>query len=245
MRSFYACCLMLFILGVFANAQAPLATQAKNNILQHQSHKDSSTVALRKFDENSITKYRTQRAFTYEEAAPEGTSLWTRFWTWFWRTIDRLFSGKVVGSLLNYVLTGVVIVLVVFIAIKLTGLDYKLFARKSKPVHIPFEESLENIHEINFDDQIEKALVSSSYRLAVRLLYLKTLKILSDQEQIVWKVGKTNKAYILELSEENLRQEFAALTHQFEYIWYGDFFIDRSSFERIHHSFNQFNTKKG
>ncbi len=204
--------------------------------------KDSSSLVVRKFDEKALQKYSTQKEFIYDDVAPQNISLWDRFWSWFWNIIRSIFSGGIAGSVLNYLLTGIIILLAVFITIKLIGLDYKLFAKKSKEVEVPFQESLENIHEIDFDEQIEKAISSSNYRLAVRLLYLKTLKQLSDRELIVWKAEKTNQTYVLELNNKDQKHDFAALTNQFEYIWYGEFFIDKASFEEINNSFKTFNT---
>ena len=208
-----------------------------------QMAKDSSKVTLRKFDEKAIQKYRTQKAFIYDDVAPQSESLWSRFWRWFWGIINRVFSGKISGKIINYLLTAAVILLTVFIIIKLTGLDYNVFARKSKTMEVPFEESLENIHEIDFDEQIENAILSSNYRLAVRLLYLKTLKRLSDEGLIAWKAEKTNQAYVIELSNDHQKNDFTELTYQFEYIWYGEFFIDKTSFGRIYDSFKRFNGK--
>lgn len=83
-----------------------------------------------------------------------------------------------------------------------------------------------------------------NYRLVVRLLYLKTLKQLSDRELIHWLPEKTNQAYVLEIADQAKQQEFAQLTTQFEYIWYGEFFIDKNSFAPIQESFHQFNQYK-
>ncbi|MES2651571.1 MAG: DUF4129 domain-containing protein [Bacteroidota bacterium] len=232
----------MIVFGAQADApQKPIVvvTKTSKNI---QLKKDSTNLELRKFDEKALQKYRTQNEFIYDDVAPQNVSLWDRFWRWFWDIIRSVFSGGIAGSILNYVLTGIVILLVVFIVIKLTRLDYKLLARKSKEVEVPFQESLENIHEIEFDEQIEKAISSSNYRLAVRLLYLKTLKQLSDRELIVWQAEKTNQAYVLELSNKIQKQDFAALTNQFEYIWYGEFFINKASFEEIDNSFKTFNS---
>ncbi|MBB2146584.1 hypothetical protein GM921_13865 [Pedobacter sp. LMG 31464] len=204
---------------------------------------DSSKVDLRKFDETAVKKYSVQKDFIYDDVAPQSLSLWDRFWRWIWRLINNIFSGGITGSIIKYVLIAVVIAIVVFAVIKLIGLDYKFLTGKSKAVAIPFEESLENIHEIDFDEQIDFALQNGNYRLAVRLLYLKTLKHLSDKQLINWQPEKTNQAYVLELENENYKQEFNTLTNQFEYIWYGEFFIDKSSFEPINQSFLQFNQK--
>lgn len=215
----------------------PLAAVKKAAILRT----DSSNVQLRKFDEQAIKKYSAKPEFVYDDVLPKTLSLWDKFWRWFWRWVSEFFSGKATGNIIKYVLIGLVIAIVVFIVIKVIGLDLKLFSGKSKKMDIPFTETLENIHEIDFDEELEKALQSGNYRLVVRLLYLKTLKQLTDKSLIDWQPEKTNQAYVAELADEQYKLEFSKLTKQFEYIWYGEFFIDRNTFEPIQQSFQQFN----
>ncbi|MES2445847.1 MAG: DUF4129 domain-containing protein [Bacteroidota bacterium] len=202
---------------------------------------DSSKISVRKFSEEAIADYSKQKDFIYDDVAPKTMSLWDRFWRWIWSLINELLSGKTSGSIIKYVLIAVVIALVVYLVIKLIGLDLKLLTRKSKPVEVPFSENLENIHEIDFDEQLNIALQNKNYRLVVRLLYLKTLKQLTDKRLIDWQPEKTNQAYVEELSRQSYHQQFVELTYQFEYIWYGEFYIDQPTFESIHQSFKDFN----
>lgn len=202
---------------------------------------DSSKISVRKFSEEAISDYSKQKDFIYDDVAPKTLSLWDRFWRWIWSLINQLLSGKTSGSIIKYVLIVIAIALVVYLAIKLIGLDFKLLTKKSKSVDVPFSETLENIHEIDFDEQLDIALQNKNYRLVVRLLYLKTLKQLTDKRLIDWQPEKTNQAYVEELSRQSYHQQFLELTYQFEYIWYGEFYIDQPTFESIHQSFKDFN----
>jgi len=214
----------------------PIVVAKKDTILKI----DSSKVELRKFDEQALKKYSLQPEFMYDDV-PKTLSLWDRFWRWFWRWVNEFFSGKATGNIIQYVLIGLVVALIVFIVVKIIRLDLKLLSGKSKKVEIPFSETLENIHEIDFNEELEKAMQSGNYRLVVRLLYLKTLKQLTDQSLIDWQPEKTNQVYVSELVNEDHKLAFGKLTKQFEYIWYGEFFIDKNSFEPIQQSFQQFN----
>ncbi|MGH2624045.1 MAG: DUF4129 domain-containing protein, partial [Sphingobacterium sp.] len=73
---------------------------------------------------------------------------------------------------------------------------------------------------------------------AIRLLYLRSLKQLTDQQYIDWQPGKTNQAYIQELSEKPFQANFALLTSQFEYTCYGDFTVQKQHFIIIKEAFN-------
>jgi hypothetical protein len=203
--------------------------------------KDSSAVQVRRFNENPITTYAKQKEFIYDDVPQPSVNWWQRFWKWFWSLFDGAFDSKNYGPLLKFGLIALVIGLVTFLIIKILGLDLRILTGKSKKVAIPYEESLENIHEIDFDDQLELAISQQNYRLAVRLLYLRTLKNLTDQQLIFWQPEKTNQTYVAELENQEHKVVFGDLTNQFEYIWYGEFNINKSVFETIAGSFQQFN----
>jgi len=241
--------LLIFLFVGIANVNAS-ALQKKEDAQQVVAIKkpqveklDSSKVSVRKFDEQAISTYSKQKAFIYDDVPPKTMSLWDRFWRWIWGMINALLSGKTSGTIIKYVLIAIVVAVIVFVAIKLIGLDYKLLAKKSRVLEVPFEESLENIHEIDFDEQLAIAMQNKNYRLVVRLLYLKTLKKLTDQQVINWQPEKTNQDYVVELIDKPYYQEFASLTNQFEYVWYGEFYINEASFKQIQQSFQVFNQK--
>jgi hypothetical protein len=205
---------------------------------------DSSKLQIRNFNAASLNDYRQQRDFKYVENSTEGISLWDQFWRWFWYWIDNLLAGRVTGSItkLLFILLGAAAI--VFMILKVMGMDVmQIFTGKTSTIEIPYQESLENIHEISFEEEIEKAVSSRNFRLAVRLLYLNCLKRLSDAGAIQWKADKTNLAYLHELKNSEQQQKFGLLTRQFEYVWYGDFKVDQEHFQQIRNSFQQFNPK--
>ncbi|KQB99469.1 DUF4129 domain-containing protein [Pedobacter sp. Hv1] len=244
--------ILLFLLFFCGAIPVVHATALQKPVVQHAVAKKekptlkvdtNSKVELRKFDNEAIKNYSKKRDFIYDDSQ-QAPSLWDRFWRWIWSLINEVLGNKIGGTIIKYVLVALVIALIVFIVLKLMGIDFKLLTGKSKTINVPYQEGLENIHEIDFDEQIEQAMQLGNYRLVVRLLYLKTLKQLSDKELIHWLPEKTNQAYVLEIANQTQQQEFAQLTNQFEYIWYGEFFIDKSSFEPIQESFQQFNQQK-
>jgi len=236
--------LIVFFLAVLSFYGFPVFSQMSTQVLKDPPLKnDSSTVVPRNFDLQKIKDYSVQKDFQYDEQAPTNISWWDRFWRWFWDLLNGALQNKYSGSFVKYLVIVIVAALVIFAVIKLIGLDLKIFAGKSKAVEVPYDESLENIHEINFNEEIEKAVASGNYRLAVRLLYLRSLKLLSDQELIMWQPEKTNQTYIDELIDLERKQQFKVLTLQFEYIWYGDFSIDKEGFKGVKGSFDRFNVK--
>ena len=204
---------------------------------------DTSKIAVKKFDANALSKFKADKDFNYNgDSAGTGPSLWDRFWNWIWDMITRMFSRiPYGGSIAKYVLLALCIAFLVYVVFKSLGIDpIKILQGGARKTNITYSESLENIHEINFDDEIEKAISQHNYRLAVRLLYLKCLKQLSDTNLIKWEIDKTNSAYIYELTDPEQKEIFGALTHQFEYVWYGNFAIDKQAFGNINQLFQNF-----
>jgi hypothetical protein len=206
---------------------------------------DSSVVHIRSFNIGALSRYRNNPSFKYTRVITNtGQSWWERFWIWFWKLIDKLFGGTAGNasfSFMKYVFWAAIIGLFVFFIVKLFGLNISnIFSRRSKEVVKPYTESLENIHEITFDEEIEKAIAQRNYRLAIRLLYLSTLKQLNDLQLIHWQIEKTNSAYLNELTNSTQKQSFGKLTRQFEYVWYGDFPVNGQSFQNIRSSFHDF-----
>jgi hypothetical protein len=221
------------------------APEAKKTVSEKQVVKyDNTKFTPREFDQQKIRSYRLDKDFIYDNTAPENESLWTRFWKWFWELFERVTGNKYAGSFMGYAAIILLAAAVVFGVMKLLGLDLKILSGKSKPVEVPYSETPDNIHEINFMEEIDKAVSSGNYRLAVRLFYLRLLKQLNDNGHISWQPEKTNQAYIYEIADLQKRSLFKTLTTQFEYIWYGEFYIDRENFNDVRSGFDQFNPGK-
>ena len=212
---------------------------------------DSAAVVIRSFNQAALDNYKKQPEFQYREVV-ESPSLWTRFWRWFWSHfhMPKNFKMPATGFLrflfifFKYFVIAVGIAGVVYVIMKMIGVDmFNIFRKRSLLAGQEYTESLENIHEISFDSAIEDALANHNYRLAVRLLYLKSLKQLSDASLIQWQPEKTNYNYINELTDGEQKNIFKSLTRRFEYVWYGDFPIDAPAFSRINQLFQEFKSK--
>ena len=84
---------------------------------------------------------------------------------------------------------------------------------------LPYEIEEDTIYGVDFPGGIADALSRSDYREAVRLLYLQTLKQLSDGKRIDWQLYKTPTQYIYEVRLPAFRQ----MTSHFLRVRYGNF----------------------
>lgn len=203
---------------------------------------DSSKITPAKFDKQAISNYKDQKEFQYDELQVQQLSLWDRFWMWFWNMVGRLLTSAASNSLSRYFFIGLGVALILYLVIKAIGTE-NIFSKKSKETILPYDVISENIHEIDYEQELKRLISENKYRLAVRLLYLQALKKLSDADLIQWQPEKTNYNYLTEMNKPELKEDFSKLTLQFDYIWYGDFPVDADKFEPINQSFNQFNSR--
>ena len=99
----------------------------------------------------------------------------------------------------------------------------------------------EDLFTINFESEIRKAVKSNNYRLAIRLLFLRSLRQLNNNEIIVYKPTKTNGDYLFQLHGSPYYKPFFKLTRIFDYVWYGKFQLDTERFNELQKEFVQFN----
>ena len=98
----------------------------------------------------------------------------------------------------------------------------------------------ENIHQSDIETYIKKAIKEGNYTLATRLHYLNVLKSLSAKDVIKWKKDKTNRAYLFEIKNVELKHDFRQLTTIFERVWYGEILLQKEEFESISPVFEGF-----
>ncbi len=101
----------------------------------------------------------------------------------------------------------------------------------------------ENIFDINYPKEIEKAVNAGDYRLAIRLMFLRQLKQLSQKRIIEYKQERTNFDYLSQLYPTGYYNDFFRLTRNYEYTWYGKFDVNREVFGIIKSEFENFDRK--
>ncbi len=94
-----------------------------------------------------------------------------------------------------------------------------------------------------YNTLIKDAEQEKDFNLSTRYLYLQTLRRLGDRELIRFSADKTNYAYLKELAGRPYRQEFASLTLNYEYVWYGKFIISENRYMQLKEEFISFNKK--
>lgn len=126
---------------------------------------------------------------------------------------------------------------VAFLVIYLMNSNVSMFRRTRD---VGFEESdpdLDDIFGINYEKEIEKAINAGNHRLAVRLMFLRLLRNLTDKNIIQYKHDRTNFDYLMQLGNTKWYEPFSLVARHYEYVWYGKFAIDERQFNIIRNEF--------
>jgi hypothetical protein len=154
-----------------------------------------------------------------------------------------ILSGLFNSDFVTVLLWTLAIAFVLFILYRLFLAD-GAFKRKSKSAKAEAEVEEEIIsHESDFDALIRQALQSGNYRQAVRYQYLRTLHLLAGKSLLELAPDKTNFQYVSEITNRSYQQDFASITLNYEYVWYGEFEIDKNIYDKIETNFRGFNQK--
>jgi hypothetical protein len=94
-----------------------------------------------------------------------------------------------------------------------------------------------------YDTLISQAVKNKNFRLAIRYSYLQALHKLAGSGLVQFSADKTNYQYVSELRGKPYQKEFAAITLNYEYVWYGKFEIDENIYNRLSGEYRSFNQK--
>lgn len=205
--------------------------------------KDSSSIEVTYFKENINDRYNGSD-FNYSINDTGGVNLIQSVFKKFFGWLQDIFGIDIdvnykVLEYIVYALLGIgtLFLLIRFLMQTPISSVFKSESRTIDSIHFT-EEALT---ETNFDKLTKKALKKENYRLATRYLYLKSLQQLSKKEIIKWNFDKTNSEYINEIKNTNTKDLFKRASYIYDYVWYGEFTIDKDSFNQNQELFNQLN----
>jgi hypothetical protein len=192
-----------------------------------------SVVNTRNLPADAVRKMKEDDEFWYanvkvEKAAEEERSVPLGQRKWFTTLIWMIIIGGFIGFVIWY----------------LASSNVGLFRKKIRSTGYESEqedEISEDIFAINYQREIDKAAQQGNYRLAVRLMFLRLLKNMSERNLISYKQDRTNFDYLLQLSATRYYQHFFRITRNYEYSWYGKFDVSQDAFHVIKKDFDHFN----
>jgi hypothetical protein len=145
-----------------------------------------------------------------------------------------------VGLMLK-IIAVLIVVFVIYMIVKaiMNKEGQWIFGRNSDKKGIHYSEIEKNLHLVDFEKLIQKALEADEKRLIIRYYYLWLLKKMSAKQMIVWDIEKTNSDYLYEIKEQSQKEDFAYLSYLYNYIWYGEFELDEATFLKAKTAFEK------
>jgi len=209
---------------------------------------DTASVELRSFDQEKIEEYRADTDYAYGWEDPTD-SWWESFKEWLFSLIRSVFKGVSNNAISTFfrILFWSLGIFAVFMVVRslLVQGAFGVFSRSNPQEGIDYEDLESNPQEVDWQELIRVEVERTNYKTAVRFLYLFTVQELWNQGLIDWKKDKTNREYMRELKKVDLHQSFRQLTHSYEYVWFGDFAIDKAHFSQLNQLFLTFQSEAG
>lgn len=194
----------------------------------------SDTIELRQVPGKVIDSLKKDDAFWYADHVFEKKQSKEKNF----KTTERSFQWINMTTLLVIVVLFLGILAWYLLQNNIVGRNQSITAKK-----ISEDLSTEDIFDINYQKEIEKAINAGDYRLAIRLMFLRLLTQLSQKRIIEYKQERTNFDYLSQLHSTRYYNDFFRLTRNYEYAWYGKFEVNQETFGIIQTEFEKFHRK--
>ncbi len=106
------------------------------------------------------------------------------------------------------------------------------------------KELIETSRLDEIDRLIKEAENQYNYRLALRLQFLKIFKKMMENQFIQYKKDKTNYDYYNEIETPDLKKYFKKISRWYDYVWYGEYYIDQPVYRKALLEFKPSSTLK-
>lgn len=166
-----------------------------------------------------LDRWRDDAAYDYSR---ELVQLDSSVWDWLGTQLDKLLRELMGRDVPSVDWTAIAIVAGLVLIVGAVGTVAYLrpsFLYGDSQTTLSEVETEDSIYGFDFDAEIAQAYAARDYRQAVRMVYLQTLRRLSDAHAIDWQPFKTPTQYTHELPIP----DFKTQTNHFLRVRYGDF----------------------
>ena len=214
------------------------STFGQKDTLQYE----KNHIEIKQFNKEKLSNFKNQKDFQYDVEKEVRNKTWLdHVLKWIgnrlkellqWLFGDRRAVGvfKFIVTVLPYVVGILMLLLIlkVFINVRTEG----IYLKAGINTHIKMSDEEKIIKNRDIKALITKALKEKDYRLAIRYHYLYILQQFEVKGLINWELQKTNHDYEKELLNKQLKQHFKDITYLYDFVWYGDFKIEKKDFEK-------------
>jgi len=216
------------------------ATYISNDSL-YMPVKDSSYLsafALRTVPQSNVKRYLADRDYEYAND-PE-----------YWKkdkigndTSPSLFARLLRNKVFQWTLFLLVIAVVIYGIFQLARENnFRWFSRSSEQASEAEADSLLR-GSVNYDELIRKYQAEGNYRFAIRYLFLRLINTAADKNIIQIRDSTTNTEIGRAFSQHPLALQYRYLATAYEYIYFGDFNLNKEVFDLLKMKFEAFQEK--
>jgi len=186
-------------------------------------------------DTSRIAEWLRSGDYDYARQLARPESDWLQeLWDWLLRQIlqgQRAVSGWTLTEMVGTVVAFLIMCVAIF---WLFRNRYRWAGRFFSPVvPVDYDISEDNIYGMDFEEALDRALRDENYAEALRVIYLRRLRRLSDAGKIEWKPQCTPDTYVFELPPGSDRESLRSLTAAYVRSRYGHYAVSREQVENI------------
>ena len=178
-------------------------------------------------DSALIAQWKADGRYDYDrEMVADSRNLLEWIMEWLEEFIRKAVNAATENDVVFYTLVVLGASLVALVGWLLWRYYQRLFMKAESGDTLDYDVEQDTIYGIDFEAAIAQALAENDYRQAMRMVYLQTLKRLSDDGTIDWQPSKTPMQYVRQVG----RREFAELSRLFILVRYGNHEANESMF---------------
>lgn len=201
---------------------------------------DTTHMFVRQPGPEFIEAFRSQPEFNYA-SPPLETNFMQRLWGYLQQHLGNWDEFLEAIPVVFKVLFWGLVIFLLFIVISTIRL-YRLFYSDQEIIAPVVVSPGVDDQLIDYDEAIRLEVEQKQYRRAIRLLYLKVIHVLRLRDYIHFSKEKTNVDFMLDLSGEDLKSKFHAITSVYNHVWYGELEIAEDQYRRFETNFQSFYT---
>ncbi|HLA58380.1 MAG TPA: hypothetical protein VK622_06450 [Puia sp.] len=197
-----------------------------------------NSYALREVSQPKVNKWLADRDYEYAND-PE-----------YWKK-DKVQNNQSPSPFWNFLRNKVVqwIVFLALIAVIAYGIfllakenNFKWFSRRNEQPQQDEPDSLSR-GPVDYDETIRKFQAEGNYRFAIRYLFLRLIHSAADNKIIQIRDSTTNTEIGRAFGQHPLASQFRYLASAYEYIYFGDFNLNKEVFDSLKMKFDSFQEK--
>jgi len=191
--------------------------------------KETLSVEPLPYNAQTYATFKNQKFYDYYQTRIKNKSvfdvLYERFNVWLYSLLRKTIERKEFDLFMRIIGILFIVIIGIILYNRKSGIFY---INKKNPLTYSVAEETGEIQDLDY--LTEKSIKEKRFSDAIRLQYLKTLKILHDQDYISYDTNKTVNEYVYEIKDANLRSRFRNLSGEFVYYRYGKGDADAEKF---------------